>query len=80
MPGASLRLPARTQLLERHVRNVVHRPDDDLQAVGQSRGAHELSAGHAGHGRLNGRGQRPTVRKCEPKLLFIARSLPVQSP
>jgi len=78
IPGASLRLPARTQLLSCDVRNIVHRPDDDLEAIGQSRGTHGLTGPARGHRRLNGRGQRAHGEKMRAKVFVHSRSLPVQ--
>ncbi len=80
IPGASLRLPARTQLL---------RATLGMSCTGQTMifkpfaSVAERTSSRPGTGGTEGSAaavSEPTVRKCEPKLLFIARSLTVQPP
>src|SRR5882757_8913125 len=79
MPGASLRLPARTQLFIATLgmlctgQTMILSPLASVMARTSSRPGTGDTAGSAAAV------SEPTARKCEPKLLFIARSLPVPS-
>ena len=60
-PGDARRLVAASgahPVIERHVRDVVHRPDDHFHAVRQRRRPHDLTARHSRNRRLSSAGQR----------------------